>query len=134
MLTLSPTQKTQLADIAERYQVTLLYMFGSVARGDQTKDSDCDLGYAAATKLSLQQQFALQTDLQSILPVTQAIDLVNLVNATPLLAYQIVREGQVLFAQPNVEDNFYQRTIKNYIDTRPLFQATQQYVQAYANR
>ncbi len=134
MLLLNSQQKKQLADIAKQYGMTLLYIFGSKARGDETKDSDVDIGYSTITKLSLQQQFALQEELRQILQIQQPIDLVNLANATPLLAYQIVREGQVLFSLPGVEDSFYQRTIKNYIDAQPLFQATRQYVQAYANR
>lgn len=134
MLVLTTTQKQKLTDIAEHYQLTLLYVFGSVARGDQTTISDYDLGYAASTKLSLQQQFALQEELQHGLEIHQEIDLVNLANATPLLAYQIVLEGQVLFTRPGAEDNFYQRAIKNYIDAKPLFQATKQYVQAYAHQ
>lgn len=130
---LNGNQKRKLTKLAEQYQMTLLFVFGSVARGDETVDSDVDLAYSTTTKLTLQQQFALQESLRVILRLRQPIDLVNLSNATPLLAYQIVREGQVLFAQPGAEDSFYQRTVKNYIDARPLFQATKQYVQAYAN-
>lgn len=134
MNSLTPHQKQQLDGIAAQYHLVLLFVFGSMARGDQTAASDIDLAYSTSIRLSLQQQFALQENLQSILHLPQPIDLVNLVNATPLLAYQIVSEGQLLFAEPGAEDNFYQRTIKNYIDARPLFQATKQYVQAYANQ
>lgn len=133
MFTITPSQKQHITDIATHYQLTLLFVFGSMARGDNTVASDIDLAYSVLTPLSAQQQYALQQELQHILHMSQQIDLVYLANTTPLLAYQIMRDGQVLFAQPQAEDRFYQRTIKNYIDAQPLFEATKQYVQAYAH-
>lgn len=134
MMDISFTQKEELNRLAQQYGLTLLYMFGSVARGDDTLASDIDFAYETLRALDLKKQFGLQQELQKILNVHKSIDLVNLANASPLLANRVLREGKIIFASKKAEEKFYYRTVKNYIDAKPLFQATQKFIQTYASR
>lgn len=43
MLSLCPEQKHALAEVCRRYQVRILALFGSVARGESSTTSDIDL-------------------------------------------------------------------------------------------
>ena len=128
MLKLNHTQNAALKRLAKSHSLSFLLVFGSVARGDALINSDLDIGYLSQKPFSLQQQYSVQQKLQNILNTKRAIDLVNLATATPLLSREALRDGQMLFAVPHAADQFYQRTVKRYIDTRPLFQATQEYV------
>lgn len=129
MKPLSIEQSNQLNQVAKQFQLSLLYVFGSCARGDMYADSDIDIAYAADKSLSAPQLMLLQQKLQTTLSVNQcSIDLVNIASAPPLLRRLIIEEGQLLYGSAEADDQFYRHTIKSYIDSAPLMLATQRYV------
>lgn len=122
-------QSERLEKIGHQLRLRLLYVFGSFARGDMHPQSDIDIAYASEKPLSPQELVAFQEELQSILQTgSRSIDLVNIKNATPLLARLISNEGQLLFGSPQADDQFYRKSIKQYVDAQPLLLATQEYV------
>lgn len=72
-----------------------LWLFGSCARGDERPDSDVDLAALFARRLSAGEMADLIGDLATLL--RRPVDLVDLERAPPLLAYEVLREGRLLY-------------------------------------
>jgi len=129
MKPLSVEQLKQLEQVAKQFQIRLLYVFGSFARGDMHAKSDIDIAYTADVPLSAQALMTLQEKLSTILATGQhTIDLVNSTAAPPLLKRLIIAEGHLLYGSSAADDQFYRQTMKSYIDSAPLVLATQRYV------
>ncbi|HFD40587.1 MAG TPA: nucleotidyltransferase domain-containing protein [Anaerolineae bacterium] len=114
----------KLAEIFERRQVTLAYLFGSQATGQAGPLSDVDIavllppGTPASRWSAI--QLALTNDLIDLLGCNQ-VDVVVLNRAPPLLADRVVRYGQVLFeSDPLQRVRFETETLRRYLDTKPL--------------
>jgi len=90
--------KPQLRALAERHGVGTLLVFGSMARGDATPDSDVDFLLDNTTRLSGFQLGALQMDLQDLLG--RKVDLVTLNALHPLLRERVLQEAVPLEQSP----------------------------------
>jgi predicted nucleotidyltransferase len=112
-----------LTGVCRHKAIRLLVAFGSVARGQHRPDSDLDLAVwleaADVTPLAL---VTLDTALQPLFP-GQHLDLVLLNSASPLLQFQVARQGLPLFeATPGVFQAFQVLAAKRYADTAHLRQ------------
>lgn len=124
-------KKLKLALLAKRHHLRLVYVFGSVARGDARAQSDIDIAYKATQPLTLQERGQLIDDLYKLFkPAKRPIDLVDLASAPPLLAAQVAREGRKLYGSALDDNLFYGHALQRAIDARPLFELTAQYVHA----
>jgi hypothetical protein len=107
-------------EVLKRYpEVRLAYLFGSVAEGRQTEESDLDLGVLVSPA---QDSFALER-LQGELEraAHRKVDLVELSSAPPLLAQHIVSRGRLLLSRDEDERvAFVTRIIAKYLDTAHL--------------
>ena len=86
---------------ASRPEVLEAYVFGSTARNDTRPDSDLDLAVyidRSAPTPPLGHQVELLTELTAIAK-TEAVDLVILNHATPLLYHRVLRDGRRLYAK-----------------------------------
>ena len=78
-------------------QVQLLVLFGARAMGTATDRSDWDLAVLAQTA-SPWEVFLMQKDLADLLHLPfDTLDVVNLGRCSPLLAYAVARQGQLLY-------------------------------------
>lgn len=124
MVEFSDKQHNLLKDIANKYSLELLLLFGSRVTGRIHKESDYDIGYISSQKLTLDTEGQLIIDL---LPVFGVIDerLINLVNirkAPPLLLYAMTGQCQVLFERkPPAFAVLRALAFKKYIETQPLY-------------
>ncbi|MBI2410330.1 MAG: nucleotidyltransferase domain-containing protein [Candidatus Kerfeldbacteria bacterium] len=127
-------QRIQLAEVAKEFDLKLLYLFGSHARGDANEHSDVDLAYLRhdgsdmprGTFFSLQ---GFDDKIENILGLSESVfDCVNLVTAPPLLGYLIATEGIKLFGTETDDEKQYIRLLMKYFDAEPLFKATHEYV------
>ena len=77
-------------EYAENYGISRMGIFGSVARGEQTKESDIDI-YFEADKISLFRMGGFMYDLQELLGVS--VDLVhNTKNLKPYFRQRIEKD------------------------------------------
>mgnify|MGYP003546796088 CR=1 FL=1 len=74
--------------------VIAVYRFGSTAHGQASADSDVDLAVLAPARLTPEARWALQERLADIL--RQAVDLVDLRQASTVMASQVITTGQLL--------------------------------------
>ncbi|OIO44889.1 hypothetical protein COX24_01050 [bacterium (Candidatus Gribaldobacteria) CG23_combo_of_CG06-09_8_20_14_all_37_87_8] len=123
MLELNKEQKKKLIEqIAKKYGLTMLLLFGSRVDGTFRKDSDFDIAYLSKKKLDFLQEAKLSMALSPVCE-NENIDLSNLETASPLLLYGIFQNCRMLF----VDDpyRFYSMRVyafKQYVEAQPLFE------------
>ncbi|MEK7586699.1 MAG: nucleotidyltransferase domain-containing protein [Patescibacteria group bacterium] len=110
------------SNLANKYNLKLLVLFGSQATGQTHKDSDTDIAYFSFAPLSLFDESKLIVDLQEI--VKNNVDLVDLRRANPLLKNQIFQNGKALFESTNgLFVDSYLQARRSYDEHLPLYQA-----------
>jgi len=104
--------------------VRVAYLFGSQATGRARPDSDVDVAVLWGDDVPRSDYFRRRLELIGAMMElfrTNDVDVVVLNEATPLLALEVLRQGQLLY---NVDDNlrvaFQVRTVREYRDTAPL--------------
>lgn len=114
----------KLREIAEKYSLKLLLLFGSRVGNKKFlhRESDFDVAYLSGKNLGLTEEAELTCDLMSIFR-NEKIDLVNLKKASPFLFYSIFQNCQVLYADDSLLF-YYLRSyaFKKYIEATPLYQ------------
>lgn len=108
---------------AHQPDVVLAYLFGSVARGQGDHFSDVDvavlfvefIGAERRSELCIEQSFGLQKF------ADRQVQVVALNTASPVLKFQVLAEGKMLFARSEIERiEFHVRSVKVYHDTQSL--------------
>jgi len=116
----------ELKRIFEQRGVVLAYLFGSQAEGKAGPLSDVDVAVLLGLHVDREQWFHTQLDLIGDLTglfQRDDVDVVILNEATPVLAYEVARFGQVLYeAEPGTRADFELAALRQYVDTEPLRQ------------
>lgn len=93
----------------------VVYLFGSMASGDNTKDSDIDLAFMSTVTLSSIARFDLSQSLARKL--NKDIDLVDLNDASEVMRFEIISKGERIFSDGSQElENFEDKVYMLYID------------------
>lgn len=100
-------------------EVTLAYLFGSVARGNDNRLSDVDIGVLLDESLSKQDIFRLELhiidDVAGLLGSSR-IDLSIMNQASLLLNFNIIKDGYVLKSDEVRRVSFEKRVMSRYLD------------------
>jgi predicted nucleotidyltransferase len=106
---------------ADRQRVELAYLFGSTARGTTGPLSDVDVAirFSHDRDRSLDERLKLQDALCRDLG-SDRIDLVDLDDASPVLRYNVIRDGVTLKGENDVRVPFEVRVMSEYFDTHAL--------------
>ena len=86
--------REEILKIATKYGADNLRVFGSVARGEATADSDVDFLVELKPQTSLFDYISLQQDLASLLG--RKIDIAEPDNLHELIKYQVLKEAVIL--------------------------------------
>jgi predicted nucleotidyltransferase len=109
-------------------EVLLAYLFGSSLQGKFGKDHDIDIGLFLSPKLyeSLDEgnpygyKAEMIAELMNLLKY-DLIDLVILNESTPVLAYQVIHHGVLLFSRSEkTRVEFEVSSLKRHVDTKHL--------------
>ena len=115
--------KPQLASLFDTSDVVLAYLFGSEAKGTANRESDIDIAVLLSDQIPQaeygQRVVDLNTELIGIFR-RGAVDVALLNTAPPLLAFQVVRHGVVIYDPHHRYVSFYIDTFNCYADTQPL--------------
>lgn len=132
------SQKRKIEEVAEKYHIGLMILFGSRAKKQlrhfhQEADFDIaylsksersegeDEAYASSPKdLSGKEIIDLDCDLMDVFS-SDRIDLMDLRKANPFLRYEIARNSQLLFGEEIDYLNFKSFAFKDYINHETLF-------------
>jgi len=102
-------------------RVVCAYLFGSVARGTATPDSDVDLAilHQKAPEGYLEQPFDLEADLSEL--VGRQVQIVVLESAPGDLVHRVLRDGKLLVDRdPSARIAFEVRARSEYFDMLPI--------------
>jgi len=116
--------KPQVKNLAEKYGLSLLMLFGSQVTGKTHKESDFDIAYLADKKLSFEDEGRIIIEIAKIIGARdeRLVNLCNIKESGALLLKEIFDRHQVLFyADRNVYDSYKIFSVKNFIESRPLF-------------
>lgn len=111
--------KNVLTQVAAKYDLKMIVLFGSVAKNRANQDSDVDLAILADSIFGLKKELELRHQLETIFK--REVDLVFFQNAAPLLLGQIAKEGKLLFGKKREFDAFRIYAMKSYLDFEPYF-------------
>ena len=126
--------KTQLIERLQQHMtlknadspICALYLFGSYATDRTTPLSDIDLAILLEQSESRENYFKHRLNLMAEFSSrlgTEKVDVIILNNATPDLAYNIIKDGQLLFKRPETRGQlvvFIARTYDRYFDYLPV--------------
>lgn len=115
-------------------QVKFAYLFGSQARGNAGPLSDVDVAVFLDRRLScFEWRLRLMEQLAQVLE-TERLDLVVLNDASPVLRYEVIREGQVIKEDKKKRVEFETRALAEYLDTAFLRKEQRAYLKQQLTR
>ena len=91
---ISEKQKHKIGDLAKKYQLKLILLFGSRATGKIHKESDYDVAYLPSGNLSYDQEIDINLQFIGIFSYDR-IDTVDLRKASPLLLFGIFKNNSL---------------------------------------
>lgn len=113
----------------------LTILFGSQARGTAGKQSDTDIAVLADRPLMPEEKSVLCKRLAKELSVPEeAVDLIDLYDAPPLLAHQVGETGKLLKGTQFDFNRFRIRAWKHYLDTAKFRRARERALKKYVER
>lgn len=108
--------------------IELVVLFGSRARGGARAESDVDLAVRGRNELDL---LSMTNRLVQLLHI-DAVDVVDLRRASPLLMMEVMRGGRVLYERlPGNYAAFCSLAHRRYVDTGKLRLAQQESIQRF---
>ncbi len=117
------SQKRKLNELAEKYYLNLMILFGSQVRKQPHQlhqESDFDVAYLSKKDLSGKEIIAFDCDLIDVFN-SDRVDLTDLRNANPFLRQEIAKNSQLLFGEEIDYLNFKAFAFKDYINHKSLF-------------
>lgn len=117
---------------ARRKGLEALYLFGSTASGKRTPLSDVDIAVLLPDDLPeeryLERRLEMIAELSDLLG-TDAVDLVILNRAPPLLVHRVITRGKLVYARDDIKRaRFEARAIQEYLDLKPLYELENRYM------
>lgn len=114
--------KNKINQIAEKFDLELLVLFGSQVDKDVSKlpDSDVDIAYQSSRKLTGKEMINLNCELMDVFK-NDRVDMVNLKSANPLLMHQISKKCKLIYGKKLDFLNFKALAFRLYIDHLDLF-------------
>ncbi len=120
--------KPKIAQIAEKYGLDLVVLFGSQATGKIHKESDIDIAYTGDKKLSFDEEIKANSDLIDIFK-RDDVQLVNIKKASPLLMKQIVDHAIILYErEKNIFNSIFVLAQRMFEDAKVLFDLRRHYL------
>lgn len=118
---MSDSQLSKLVDTFKHDErLLVVYLFGSVSKGLQTQESDTDIAVLLSDRPKNMLDYYLDLMERIFKLIGGDIDLVVLNTAPPLLKYQVIKHGKVLFSRDETARvKFEARTGKEYMDFAP---------------
>ena len=117
-------QKQKIQEVAKKYGLKLILLFGSQVTGKIHKESDFDIAYLPKKNLSYDDKIDINFQFTLIFPQERyRVDTVNIKKVKPLLLYGIFRKCQVLYAQDDLIFPTYRvYAFRKYMEIKPFLE------------
>lgn len=123
--------KKKLTPFFERDGLLLVIIFGSVAQQRTHKKSDIDIALLFKSSLTDDDLLKINNKIIQLLNVNE-INIVDIAKASPLLAYEIVRNGKPVFKKYNaIYPKFVSLSMRKYIDAYKIREAQKKYIDKF---
>jgi len=127
-------EKNRINEIARKYSLKLLLLFGSRASKEHYESSDFDVAYLSERILDLEEELRMVMELYPFFK-SENVDIVNLKNAPPLLMKLIFEKHEVLFCSDLRAYNLYKiYAVKRYIEAAPIFRLRDELINKYFSK
>lgn len=99
----------------EIQDLSSIYIYGSYALNQETSESDLDIAFLTATKISAVNKWKIQEKIAATLD--KDVDLVDLKDASVVLRKEVVEKGKLIFSSDKYKtESFEMTTYSMYID------------------
>ncbi len=123
-----------IAEIAERFGLSLVVLFGSVAAGADRPDSDIDIGVRFKDgDPGLSRTLDVQAELSNLF-LERDVDLSILNRADPFFMKKIAERCEFLYEEPGKGSAFLLLAFKRYQDHRKYLEMEREYAYDYVKR
>lgn len=130
-MNLTPKQIQKIEEIAKKYHLKLVLLFGSQVSGSLNRESDVDIAYLAEKSLNFNEECSLNYAFTNIFQ-TDRVDTVDLRKAPPLLSEEIFKKHQILFCSDFRAYYLYKiYSFKRFIEAAPLFRLRDELINKY---
>jgi predicted nucleotidyltransferase len=118
----------KIGDIAHRYDLMLVVLFGSRAKGLARDDSDTDIAVKATRLLETRDILKLEAEFDNIFKSSEVVDLRT---APVLLLANIARDGVLLFeSKQSIFTEFKIQAFNQYIEYKPYLEKRKQMIKS----
>lgn len=126
--------KPKIAELAEKYRLSLVLVFGSQATGKTHIQSDADVAYLSENPMDIMEESEFSLALMEIFK-TNFVDIVSLRNASPLLQKEIADSAIVAYeSRKSLFNEFVINAIKKYFETKKLFKIRSEFLDYKINQ
>ena len=122
--------EAKLKKVARRYNLDLIVLFGSHAKGRARRGSDVDIAVRARKRRwgDADWELGLMSDLTAALESADEVDVAFLNGADPILLFEVACDGVPLFeAEPAGFAQFCSYAARRYEDNRKWFERRRRY-------
>lgn len=110
----------KVKDLSERFNILILYVFGSYASNNANALSDLDVAFLPENKFNVDKILSLIGELQDVFE-EEAIDLVDLSEVPLTLIHRVFKEGKCIYARDlRTKIEFESRKENLYYDAEHL--------------
>jgi predicted nucleotidyltransferase len=114
--------KPNIKQLAEKYGLSLVVLFGSQATGKTHSQSDVDLAFLAKRPMNLMEVAKMQTEFSEELKIRD-LEMVALNGAHPFLLKQVAQKSIVLYEEEKfLFAKFKIYAFKSFIEAKKLFE------------
>ena len=112
--------KPAVNELAQKFGLSLVVLFGSQATGKTHKKSDIDIAFLSDIKMGLYDIARMQIEFEQVLKIGK-IELVDLRNSPPLLLKEIAKNSVLLYERDALAfARFKIHAFKRYMESKKL--------------
>ena len=120
-----------LSPLTRGMDLQLIILFGSLVKGRIHPQSDIDLAFFFDQPVDI---LHLTNQVVRLLH-TDHVDVVDLRRTSPLLAFSVAKNGQIIYERaPGIFTAFYSLAFRRYADTAKLREAQSQVIRSFRER
>jgi predicted nucleotidyltransferase len=129
---LTDKQKYNIEEIGKKFNLKLLLIYGSYARGTNGKMSDLDVAYMPNKKADFETQLEIYSELAGVFgDIERELDAVCLQEKDSLFIYQVSKNSQLIYGNLTDYNEFRAFAFRNYMDSKDLRELEEKLVFKY---
>lgn len=123
--------KDTIANLACKYHLSCVILFGSQATGKTHAQSDTDMAFLSDHEINFDERIAMKSDFADALRIKN-LELINARKVYPIFMKQIADKGKVLYEDsPGIFTTYKVYAFKMYVDTAPLRKMREEYLNRF---